>query len=77
MGLLHKLIIIAQSMIKEITLPFNSTTFRRDSLPRRNCATHPGLSRKGGDYMKVIRHNQEQTHPPAALIMIPAGSLQD
>jgi hypothetical protein len=27
--------------------------------------------------MKVIRHNQEQTHPPAALIMIPAGSLQD
>jgi hypothetical protein len=74
---LFELRAVAQSMIKEIILPFDSVKALLITFPRPHHSLEARSGRKGDDRVHMIRHQEKQRGVPFHLLMVVIGTRQD
>ena len=69
-GLFIQLVLIAQAMVEEVPLPFDSMFDRHKLLPVCNRGFYSRLAREGNDGVQMVGHQQAQAAMPDQFVVI-------
>ena len=67
------LVLIAQPVIEEISLPLNPLECREEVLPVCDGLFHSPLLRKSHDRMKMVRHQKHEPAMPGEFVVVMRG----